>query len=174
MNMKRKMKKTIQSVLCAILTIGVLCAGADALTLEAHAEELSSSKNVDVLEIEMIDMSGFKPSGNNAKTALNNCSILRSHSSAGLHIEISTGCANGVASYLGVKDVKIEQKVWYGWKTIATGSGGQQSNCGIMGISIDYPNVTVGETYRISCTHYGYYDEYVELSNQTSEFVFSY
>ena len=174
MNMKSKMRKLIRITLCSAMTMCLLIAGADALAMEARAEELTTSSNVDVLEIELMDMTGVLVPENGARTALINCTILHSHSSAGLHIEINTGCGNGVASYLGVKDVKIEQKVWYGWKTIATGNGGQQSNCGIMGIQIDYANVTVGETYRISCVHYGDYDGYHELSNNTGEFVFNY
>ncbi|MBQ4259003.1 MAG: hypothetical protein IJB84_01905 [Lachnospiraceae bacterium] len=170
--MKRRMRVVIQKVLCAMMAACVLFAGADSMMMKAQAAELGVAGNVDVLESELIDMTGIKPTINGAKTALVNCTISFSKSSSGLHIEITTGCGNGVASYLGIKDVKIEQKVWYGWKTIATGSGGQQSNCSIMGISIDYPNVTAGETYRISCVHYGNYDGYHELSNQTSEFVY--
>lgn len=170
--MKRKMKLLIKKGLCALLTAGLLIAGADTLAMETQAAELGTSGNVDVLEVELMDMFDKEPSLNNTRTALNECTISFVKNSSGLHIEITTGCANGIASYLGVKDIKIEQKVWYGWKTIATGSGGQQSNCGIMGVQINYANVTVGETYRISCVHYGDYDGYHELSNNTGEFVY--
>ena len=170
--MNRKVRKVFQKVLYATLVSCVLFAGTDVMSMKVQAAELGAASNVDILESELIDMTGVKPVTNNVRTALVNCTISLSKSSAGLHIEIKTGCGNGMASYLGVKDVKIEQKVWYGWRTIATGSGGQQSNCSIMGISIDYPNVTAGETYRISCVHYGDYDGYHELSNNTGEFVY--
>ena len=172
--MKRKMKTMIQKMLCATLAVGLLLGGVDVLSMDVYAAEISETKNVDVIEVEVMDLSDFKPSINNTRTALNDCTILFTKSSAGLHVEITTGCANGTASYLGVKDIKIEQKVWYGWKTVATSSGAQQSNCSITGLQFNYANVTVGETYRISCVHYGDYDGYHELSNQTSGFVFSY
>lgn len=169
-----KQNNWIHKMLCIALAIGLVFAGNETWTLEAHAAELGTAGNVDVLEVELMNMSDVKIPENHIKTALFNCQILHSHSAAGLHVEITTSCANGTASYLGVKDIKVEQKVWYGWKTIATGSGAQHSNCSTMGLEFDYANVTVGETYRISCVHYGDYDGYHELSNQTSEFVFNY
>ncbi len=171
--MKRKMKKTIKTMLCTMLALSFILTGTNCFTMDVYAaEQIGATKNVDLLEAELMDISELKPSVNNAKTALTDCTISFSKNSSGLHIEIKTGCGNGMASYLGVKDVKIEKKVWYGWQTIATGSGGQQSNCSIMGISIDYPNVTAGETYRISCVHYGDYDGYHELANNTGAFVY--
>ncbi len=167
------MKKTIKAVLCTILAMGLLLGGVNTYTVQVYAaEEVGATKNVDVLDVELMDLSGVKPSVNNTRTALTGCEILFSKNSSGLHIEITTGCANGMASYLGVKDIKIEKKVWYGWQTIATAAGAQQSNCSIMGLQFDYANVTAGETYRITCVHYGDYDGYHELANNTGAFVY--
>lgn len=173
--MKQMMKKAIKTMLCTMLVLGLVLNVAESMTMRVYAaEELGTTKNVDMLNVELMDMSAVKPPVNNAKTVLVNCEILYAMNTSGLQVSISTGCGNGAATYLGVKDIKIEKKVWYGWQTVATGSGGQQSNCSIMGVQFNYANMTVGETYRISCVHYGDYNGYHELSNQTSAFVFSY
>ena len=156
-----------------MLAFGIIFGGVKPLTMHVYAaESLGPSKNVDALHVELMDMVGVKPIEGGAKTALVNCEILFSKNASGLHVEITTGCGNGMASYLGVKDIKIEKKVWYGWQTIATAAGAQQSNCSIMGLQFDYANVTAGETYRISCVHYGDYNGYHEVSGQTSAFVY--
>lgn len=107
-------------------------------------------------------------------TMLADCIIGVSCASDGMHIDISTGTV-GISSVIGVKDVKIQKKTWYGgWKTVAVCSGSESYDRGTMGISILYENAEKGATYRISCIHYGDVNGYTEFENVTGEIVFTY
>ena len=113
-------------------------------------------------------------SGISPYTMLADCIIGVSCASDGMHIDISTGVV-GTGSVLGVKDVKIQKKTWYGgWKTVAVCSGSESYDRGTMGISILYENAEKGATYRISCIHYGDVNGYTEFENVTGEIVFTY
>ncbi len=168
-------KVNLRRLLCAVLMASVLFVGMEGLFIEAYAaEDGSSTSKVDVIEATLMEMPQDVRVNPNTRTVLASCTITYGMSSSGLHVEITTACANGSASSLGVKDVKIQKKVWWGWDTIATSSGGQDTNCHEVGIQFDYAGVEVGQTYRISCVHYGTYDVYTDLYNETSAFEFRY
>lgn len=91
-----------------------------------------------------------------------------------MHIDISTGVV-GTASVLGVKDIKIWKKTWYGgWDLVATSSGGESYNRTLTGVSILYANAVKGATYKITCVHYGNVDGYIEGENDSGAFVFNF
>ena len=97
---------------------------------------------------------------------LTRCDISVSGDSKGMHIDISTGCV-GVASVLGVKDIKVYKKNWYGgWDLVATCSGGESQNRTSSGVSILYENAVKGATYKITCVHYANVDGYTEATNE--------
>ena len=104
---------------------------------------------------------------------MTDCIISVSCSAAGMRIEISTGTV-GTASVLGIKDIVVKKKVWYGWKTVATGESVEDYNRTIVGASFLYSNAEYGETYRITCTHYANVTEYIEAENDTGGIVFTY
>lgn len=76
---------------------------------------------------------------------------------------------------MGVKDIKIQKKTWYGgWTTVAISEGKEVSDRSIMGITILYSNAVKDATYRIKCIHYGDVNGYIEGENDSGEFVFTY
>lgn len=173
--MRTRTKRVLRKVLSMALFAMMLVGGASATSMNVCAAEVTHSENAekDILRAELIEVVEVDNGNINARTMLTNCMINVSCSEAGMHIEIITGTM-GMASVIGVKDIVIQQKVWYGWKTIATGSGGEDTDCTLMGLTINYPNVEVGETYRITCVHYGTVDTYSEVQNDTGAFVFTY
>ncbi len=159
----------------AIAVLLVATTGFSSMAAEADVlvDNLEEDEEVEVLYATLIE--DFEPSSEiSPYTMLADCIIGVSCASDGMHIDISTGVV-GTASVLGVKDVKIQKKTWYGgWKTVAVCSGSESYNRGTMGINILYENAEKGATYRISCIHYGDVNGYTEGENVTGEIVFTY
>lgn len=168
----RKMKKIVSVLVMAVLLVEIL----GFTSMAAGTEELETENEnteVEVLEatvVEEFDLS----SGISPYTMLTDCTIGVRGASDGMHIDISTGSV-GKASVLGVKDVKIYKKTWYGgWDYVAYSSGGESYNRTTMGINILYANAVKDATYKITCVHYGNVDGYIEGSHDSGEFVFTY
>ena len=87
--------------------------------------------------------------------SLTNCSIARSYSSAGLHIEIYTTCSHQ-SEEVGVRDVKVQKQVGIFWSTVATSTGGSCADDYVYGGSLLYSGAEYGATYRVSCVHFAY------------------
>jgi len=123
----------------------------------------------EILEAEVItEMEELMP-----YTMLAQCIISVSGDKDAMYIDISTG-AVGTASVIGVKDIKIQKKVWYGWSTVAICDGAESHDHTMMGISIPYANAEKGATYRITCIHYADVDGYIEGENDTGAFVYDF
>ncbi len=134
---------------------------------------LQECSEVEVLEATIINSFDL-PSEIMPYTMLADCIITASGDSDGMHIDISTGSV-GTASVLGVKDIKIYKKNWYGgWDLVAVCSGGESYNRVSMGLSILYENAVKDATYKITCIHYGDVDGYIEGENDSGPFVFTY
>lgn len=88
-------------------------------------------------------------------------------------IEFVTGC-NFVASKVGVKNVYVQEKVWYGWKTIAQAASYDANVTSYAG-QCKCTNATKGKTYRVLCTHYAIDSNGTEhvVANQSEEFVYN-
>ena len=168
-----KVKQVILSLVMAVLiagTVGFSCMAAEADALTDGSEEENEVEVLYATLIEEIEPS----SGISHYTMLADCIIGVSCDSDGMHIDISTGTV-GISSVIGVKDVKIQKKTWYGgWKTVAVSDGREATDRGTMGISLLYENAEKGATYRISCIHYGDVNGYTEIENVTGEIVFTY
>ena len=82
---------------------------------------------------------------------------------------------NKTGSIVGVKDIKIQKKNILGiWTTVATSSGGEVTNASGCSVSVTYPGAVKGETYRVTCVHYGNVDEYRELEHETEAITCAY
>ena len=146
-----------------------------------EAAELSAV-NADVVEIMEADLEkipeGYFDYLQNARAVLTGCRILVDFSSDGMGITIFTGTTD-ICPVVGVKDIKVEQKVWYGWKTVATSVGGEFTDTDGMAVGVTFTGAIKDETYRVSCVHYAdlTYDgvtNYTEGSSNTGSFVFTY
>lgn len=163
----KKFKKFLSLVLAAILFSSLPYSNALAAEMVQTVDE-----NVVNLDAEIVDIVG-NPDISVYATIFNEASITVTFSSSGMLVEIATSM-NKTASIVGVKDIEIQQQVWYGWKTVATSSGGSSSNVNGSLCTVLYPNSVKGETYRVVCTHYGDVDGYRELSNETSGYKCTY
>ncbi len=178
------MKKRIEKRVCkfACLLLAALLFGNFAC-MEVRASEapsrdvveaVSMADEVDQLEASVIvSESDGEVLNPNARALLYNCIINMYCSSEGLRLTFVTECSQ-TASVIGVKDIVIQKKVWYGWKTVATSDGAEDTNNTALACSVLYPDAEVGETYRFSCIHYADADEYSEVVHQTDGAVFTY
>ncbi len=171
--MKRKlrfMKKVLSLALVAALLVAT-----PAYEALATEELITVSPDVVVLEGTILEQN--EQNGPSivpfSTTSFSLASILVYYSSEGMKIQITT-CLNATGAYVGVKDIKIQKKVWYGWDTVATSEGGQDTNTTGSAYGILYTGAVKGETYRVTCTHYGYYTKYVEVKNESGGYLCSY
>ncbi len=88
-------------------------------------------------------------------------------------IEVGTS-TNFVAKKIGVKDLFVQEKVWYGWKTIAQAAD-YDENTSSFGGQVHCTNAEKGKTYRVVCTHYAIDSNGAErtLANESEEFVYN-
>ena len=171
--MKRLLSKRKKVIISFMLTMLIL-SSMPMLEVSA-AEEKTELKNTVLEPSNMMTLKQkSKELGktNEIRALLYDCMIYMYPSSSGMHITFETDCAQR-ASIIGVKDIEIDQKVWYGWKTVATSSGGYATNSMSYLGSILYTNAIKGEEYRITCTHYADADEYTEVEGEL-EFIFTY
>lgn len=170
----RKMRKTMRKIMSVMVAAALLTGipGWSSLTVEAKCEtDVEGENDVEQLEAVVVEDTEWPIS---PYTMLTRCIISVSGDSAGMHISIFTG-AVGTASVIGIKDVKIQKKGWFGlWSTVATSSGGESYDRGTTSIDILYANAEKGATYRILCVHYADVNGYTEGSNDSGEFVFTY
>ncbi len=171
--MKKAGKNVLSTLLLVTMLVGSLgstCFAGNVSSLEEVGEESLEVEVLEAIVVEHVDM----PSESNPYTMLASCIIGVRGDSDGMHIDISTGTV-GKASVLGVKDVKVQKKTWYGgWTTVAVSDGGEAYDRTTMGIVLLYKGAEKGATYRISCIHYGDVDGYTEGENTTGEIVFTY
>lgn len=89
-------------------------------------------------------------------------------------IEVITGCTFE-ATEVGARDLRVEQKVWYGWKTIAYLENSHVEDLGSHAFSTHCRSAEKGKTYRVSCTHYAFESDGTEhiVENELEEFVYN-
>ena len=106
-------------------------------------------------------------------TTMTDCEIVLAFTSNGLEMTFSTTSFK-TSSVIGVKDIKVQQKMWYGWKTVMTSDGAANYNKDIFLGDLIYPDAVNGKTYRVTCVHYANHDAYEEVENDTGAFKFIY
>lgn len=167
---ERKMRRLVQMIMSGAIVIALLAGSFDFTCLAAETGDMEVVEEApDVLDAKVIDMEGSAM----PYTSLGQCIISISGHDDGMYIDITTG-ASGKASVIGVKDVKIQKKVWYGWSTVGTSEGGEIYDRTMMAVCITYTKAVKGETYRVTCVHYADVDGYLEGTNDTGAFVYTY
>ncbi len=160
--MKRRVKKAI----CAAL-LSVLMLSSYSMEIFAATPQETTAAEVEVMDAQVVSSTQL-PEVVPYATVFADASITVSFSSAGMHITICTGM-NGIASVVGVKNIVVERKTdWFGWQVGAGADGGEVYNATTAYCTMTYTGAVVGETYRVSCIHYGDVDGYRELESQTS------
>ena len=116
--MKRTKKRKWSVRALAAMLIAILAM--PTYSLRVHAEENELSKvDVVVTNKEIGYKSTVQP-----LTTMFDCEIIMAFTMEGLEMTFTTLCVD-VASVIGVKDIKVQQKMWYGWKTVFTSSGAE-------------------------------------------------
>ena len=139
---------------------------------EVRAEEYNENTThtfIVASETQEYDSFGVQP-----VTTLVNCQIIMAFSAdEGLVMTFTTSCV-GLAKVIGVKDIKVQQKMWYGWKTVLVSDGAESVDRASFGANLTYADAIKDKTYRVICTHYADYDGYEESVNDTGAFKFTY
>ena len=154
--------KLLKRIICTLLT--AILVNASCIVPVLAAEE------VEGVELEAAVISTHEASENgeieSRSTTFSDTSIAISYSSAGMYVTIDTDL-NRTGSVVGVKDIKIQRQDGSSWTTVATSSGGETTNAIGCTIALTYTGAIKGETYRVTCVHYGNVDEYRELYHES-------
>ena len=165
--MKRTKKRKWSVRALAAMLIAILAM--PTYSLKVHAEENELSKvDVVVTNKEIGYKSTVQP-----LTTMFDCEIIMACTMEGLEMTFTTLCVD-VASVIGVKDIKVQQKMWYGWKTVMTSDGGEVYDRALFAADLVYPDAIKDKTYRVIATHYGDVDGYEEVVNDTGAFKYTY
>lgn len=164
---KQKSGKIVALVLALIFSFSVPAQ-------EAHAEEAYRNEDT-TIKVTVSNMSPeYSISDVQPITTLFDCEIIMGFSmDEGLSMTFTTSSA-GAASVIGVKDIKVQQKVWYGWKTVMISDGAERYDSAIFAADLTYADAIKDRTYRVICTHYADVDGYEEVVNDTGAFKFTY
>lgn len=168
MKEKKRMRKgrTIVAFLLALFFV------VSAPTQEVQAEEYNENTTLTVVVANKTPE--YDPYGVQPLTTLFNCQIIMAfRADEGLCMTFTTSSA-GPAKVIGVKDIKVQQKVWYGWKTVLVSDGTELYDSSIFAADLTYSDAIKDKTYRVICTHYADYDGYEESVNDTGAFQFTY
>lgn len=175
--MLKKFGNELKKIVCFVLTVMIL---ASAPYVEVNAEELcSTEEEVEIMEVCVGELpDGFFAELQNARSVLSGCRIIVDFGSDGMGITIFTGTTD-ISPIVGVKDIKVEQKVWYGWKEVAFADGAEVADTSGMSVHMTFTGAVKDETYRVRCTHYAdlTYDgveNFTEGEGNTGSFVFTY
>ena len=155
--------KLLKRITCALLSI--------ILVNLSFAVPVFAAEESSVVELEATVTANYGDGvvsyADSRSTTFSDTSIYISYSSEGMHIVICTDLTM-TASVVGVKDIQIQKKGLLGtWTTVATSDGGEVTNASGCVTTLDYAGAEYGETYRVTCIHYGNVDGYRELYHET-------
>ena len=168
--MKKKGKKWITK---AVAMLMAMVFAMSMPGLNVHAEEMTTAETTSADVTVIKDVAKQNAYGVQPLTTMFNCEIILAFTANGLEMTFTTSSAK-LSSVIGVKDIKVQQKVWYGWKTVFTSEGAESENEDMFGAGLTYPDAVNGKTYRVKCVHYANYDVYEEVENDTGAFKFIY
>lgn len=169
MKKKKRMRKGRTIVAFLLAMFFVVSAPAQEVRAEGYNNEGSTLTVAVTNKTEEYDLLKVQPI-----TTLFDCEIIMAfRADEGLCMTFTTSSA-GPAKVIGVKDIKVQQKMWYGWKTVFTSEGAESYDCSIFGADLVYPDAIKDKTYRVICTHYADYDGYEEAVNDTGAFKYTY
>lgn len=167
MYVKRKIQKKIAAfIMTLVFAVSIPAQGAQAQ--EIYVNDIVIQELSTAYQTQESDTLSIKPC-----TTMFNCEITMAFRKEGLVMDFTTACL-GTASVVGVKDIKVQQKMWYGWKTVLTSSGAENQNESVFACSLTYEEAIKDKTYRVMCTHYANVDVYEEFENDTGAFKFTY
>ena len=164
--MIRRMRNVFSCILAVVLLL-------NCMDMKVFAAEFPEENAEDVEVLEAI-IERFEPEFDIMPiTRISDATISVSRSDKGMEIFITT-MTNEVSSVIGVKDIKVKHKVWWGWDTVATSTGGCVYDASAMSCTLYYAGAIQGDSYKISCVHYADVDGYHELPSETTDFIYNF
>ena len=138
------------------------------LTVLASEESFTEIPQTQI-QIEGQNGTAVVPLSNPSLTA---CNLEVGIANNGLEISFVTS-ANQYADEIGVKNVVLQEKAWYGWKDIPVSSY-YRNNSMLYSGGVVYTAAEAGKTYRVKCTHYAKFgNSELTLENISSEIVYN-
>lgn len=165
MNKKGKWISRVVAALMVVVSIGTS-------GLKSQAQEFMDREQSNI-DTAIVSETATYNASVRPLTIMTDCEIVLAFTGNGLEMDFSTSSVQ-TSSVIGVKDIKVQQKMWYGWKTVMTSSGAENYNKDIFLGELTYPDAVNGKTYRVTCVHYANYDVYEEVENDTGAFKFIY
>ena len=152
--MRRGKMKKWRVTAIALLMVMIFATPMSGLKVQAEESIQSEMANVDIT-IANKEV-GYNSFGVQPLTTLFDCEIILAFTTKGLEMTFT----------------KVQQKMWYGWKTVMTSDGAENHDEEVFGGGLIYPDAVSGKTYRVTCIHYANYDVYEEVFNDTGAFKF--
>lgn len=158
--------KTRVRLFVLLVTIGCLIMG-NMSVFAAEKDFLESPRNqIEVFSEENDDIEVL------SSPTLAACTVGLGIASNGVSISFVTS-ANQAADEIGVKNIVLQEKTWYGWKDLPI-SNLYTSNSDMYVGGVTYTNAEKGKTYRVHCTHYAKYgNTELTLYNESDNLVYN-
>ena len=159
--MKRRIRMAlVLTVLCSLVVgnISVMAAESDFVEVPENKVEIIQDSN------DSIDLQ--------SEASLTRCTLEIGIADNGISIVFITRATQSV-NEIGVKNMVLQEKTWYGWKDIPLSNYCSYSSDMYAG-EVTYTGAEAGKTYRVYCTHYiknG--SKEVTLYNETSNLVYN-
>ncbi len=167
---KRKMTKKKRVLHCIVsLAVAIMLLNTSMPTVNAAAADEEPDQEVEVLEAEAIVLEEDVPA---TRTLISDWNIDIKSDSDGLVVEVRVGTMQK-ASVIGVKDIKIYKKMWYGWKLVAISDGDEALDCVKVVVTAHYGNAEKGSDYKATCVCYANVDGLTEKELESHTFSYS-
>lgn len=160
------MTKKLTNVLAMVLFCCLACSSVTTKAAETSISEIPQDKIVVMNADEMAAQQ------QRANPSLTGCTLEIGVASNGVEITFVTSATQS-ADEIGVKNVLLQEKTWYGWKDIPI-SNYCSYNTDIHFSGVVYTGAEKGKTYRVSCTHYAKFGSTeLTLQNSTNNLVYN-
>lgn len=171
--MKRKVHhstvRCLAAAFAAVMALGTPCATARA----AYGEEIvTGDEPAPIVVVLETDDGGSTEQGPTPRTTISGCNITYNCEADGLRGSL-TASTTQTASEIGFKDLEVQEKVWYGWKTVGQDLEGlTATNTDSLNASYYFASAENDTKYRVKCTFFANVDGYVEEEKVSPTFTF--
>ena len=175
--MKRLLKRLIGIGLASVI-LGMLNNPMNALAADSiEILQISSVNDTETIPEDAVVYEGiynFESSQSVRGNYITTASLKVTPRSNEILIECITACSFE-ATKVGTRNLYVQEKTWYGWKTIAFLPDSHEEDTGSHVFETHCRTAQKGETYRVLCTHYAFEEDGTEhiVENESEEFVYN-
>ena len=168
--------KLIKGFLGIVLAVVVATVN---IPVNVHAEEalqvmeMETVSSISKVKVSYEGVNNYESSMNVRGNSITSATLTVTPRTSEILVAVGTSCSF-TATKVGVRDLYVQEKVWYGWKTIAQAADYSTNRSSFAG-QVHCTNATKGKTYRVLCTHYAIESNGTEhvVANQSEEFVYN-